>query len=211
MFFQTTVGPQANLNGTNANQRGGRSGELSVADAHGRYQEASTQGKLYFCCNSAAQALSLTGTTTYTGLVVFNPPAPTGQGVNLVILEAAFAPTIAETGVGGVILFGQAIAATTPALTATNVAGMPSAAVFTGAAGGSAAKVASSCTLAANPIFMRPLIGIPWVTATAQAALLCKDEIAGSIVIPPGAGIGFVAVTTAITGIGYISWEEVPV
>jgi hypothetical protein len=57
---------------------------------------------------------------------------------------------------------------------------------------------------------MRPLIGIPWVTATAQAALLCKDEIAGELLVPPGAAVGFAAVTTAITGIGYISWCEVP-
>lgn len=207
MFINGTVGPSVNQDGANPNFRQGKSGEASTADAHGRYQEPVYRGNVFASCNSAAQALSLTGTTTYTGMIVYNNP---NSGKNLVLLSAAFAPTIAETGVGAVILFSQAIAATVPALTATNVANGAFSTILNGNLS-SVAKVASSCTLAANPLFLRPLIGMPWVTATAQAALLCKDEIAGEVIVPPGAAVGFVAVTTAITGIAYLSWEEIPV
>lgn len=159
----------------------------------------------FFVCNSAAQALSLTGTTAYTGLVLFNKP---DSGKKLQLVTAAFAPTIAETGVGAIILFYQSAALTLPALTTTAVANGATGSKLDGSLSGAAA-VASSCTLAANPLFLRPLIGIPWVTATGQSALRVKDDINKEIIIPPGAGVGIVAVTTAITGIGYLSWEEV--
>lgn len=207
MYLSNVVGPTTAPDQSTPNTRASRTGALVTADAHGRYAEGSSRGKSFFVCNSAAQALSLTGTTTYTGLVLYNKPA---SGVNFHLNVAAFAPTIAETGVGAVILFYQAIAASLPSLTTTNVANGALCSCLNGTTSPNA-SVASSCTLAANPLFLRPLIGIPWVTATAQAALLCKDEIAGELVIAPGAGVGIVAVTTAITGIGYFGWEEVPV
>jgi hypothetical protein len=199
------TGPQTLSDGNQAQARGDKQGGTTVSELNARYYENSYRGATYYCCNSAAQALSLTGTTTYTGLVLYNRP---GSGKNLAILNAAFAPTIAETGVGAVILFSQPVASTVPSLTTTNVANGATAALLSGNQS-SVAQVASSCTLATNPVFLRPLIGIPWVTATAQAALLCKDEIAGELIVPPGAAVGFVAITTAITGVAYISWNEI--
>jgi len=164
-------------------------------------------GGKFFVCNSAAQALSLTGTTTYTGLVLYNK---VGSQFNLVLKQAIFSPTIAETGVGAVALFSQDIATTLPSLTATNVANGALKQLLDGKQS-DIALPASSCTLAANPKLIRPIMGIPWVTATAQAAWNASDNIDGQIVIPPGAGVGIVAVTTAITGIGYFSWSEVAI
>lgn len=199
------IGP---LSGGTDNQfrqnRLSKDGSVVQQDGHGRYVEPSYRGTLNAAVNSAAQALSLTGTTTYTGLVVYNPP---GSGKNLFLLEAIFAGTIVATGVGGVLMFSQAIATTVPTLTTTNVSTSPFSAVV-GNGSSSVAKVASSCTLAANPIFLRPLISNPWITGT-DIPLYCKDEIGGSLAIPPGAGVGFVALTTATTGIAYLSWEEV--
>lgn len=204
---QIDVGIQQVQDGSITIARGDKQGNTTVSEVNPRYYENAYRGSTFLCCNSAAQALSLTGTTTYTGLVVYNRP---GSGKNLSILTAAFAPTVAETGVGAIILFSQPVATTVPALTTTNVANGATASLLSGAVSG-AAQVASSCTLATNPVFLRPLIGIPWVTATGQTTLLCKDEIAGELLVPPGAAVGFVAVTTAITGIGYISWVELPV
>src|SRR6266478_4846506 len=180
--------------GTYPELRGGRTGELLSSDAHGRYQEAAYRGTLFYAVNSAAQALSLSGTTTYTGLTVANP---TASGKNLALLIAYWADTIVETGVGAVIL----ATGTTVAQTAGNSTGPSSTLLGSGAA--SVAKVGASCTYAANPAFLRPLIGIPWITATAQAPVFAKDEIAGEIIIPPGQQVSFLAITTAITGIGY--------
>ena len=199
------TGPQTLSDGNQAQARGDKQGNAGVTEVNPRYYENSYRGATYYCCNSAAQALSLTGTTTYTGLVLYNRP---NSGKNLSILTAAFAPTIAETGVGAVIMFSQPVAASVPSLTATNVANGATSGLLNGNLS-AVAQVASSCTLATNPVFLRPLIGIPWVTATGQSALLCKDEIAGELIVPPGAAVGFVAVTTAITGISYISWTEI--
>lgn len=199
-------GPNALTDSVSAPLRLNKDGAVVTSDGHGRYTEGVARGQVFAACNSAAQALSLTGTTTYTGLVVFNPPA---SGKNLYILEVLFAGTIVATGVGGILLFSQAIATTTPALTSTNASTSP----FSTLIGGGAAPVGksgSSCTLAANPIFLRPLISNPWITGT-DIPLYCKDEIGGSIAIPPGAGVGIVALTTATTGLGYISWEEVSI
>lgn len=185
--------------------RQGNYGDGIVTELQSKYYENAIRGNSFFCCNSAAQALSLTGTTTYTGLVLYNNPT---SGKNLVLKTAIFIPTTAETGVGAVMLFSQAIAASLPSLTTTNVANGAVSTVLNGNTS-SAAKVASSCTLAANPIFLRPLISQQFGTAVGLNMLAQKDDIAGEIIIPPGAGVGFCAITTAITGIAYISWDEV--
>lgn len=207
-MYTLKIGPQAPLaDNLSIQPRGARDGTAVVQDGHGRYVEVGSRNGIYYCVNSAAQALSLTGTTTYTGLVVYNKP---NSGKNLAILNASYAVTIAATGVGAILLFSQAPAASLPALTTTNVSAGPSNGLLNQAQSG-AASVASSCTLAANPIPLKPCISVPWVTGTAQAAFSYNEDLGGQIIVPPGAGIGFVAVTTAITGVGFISWEEVAV
>jgi hypothetical protein len=176
------------------------------SEFNGRYYNLGYNGLIFAATNSAAQAVSLTGTTTYTGLVVYNP---TGSGKNLALLEAIYTPTILATGVYAMMLFSQPVALAPPALTVTNAAGPFSTNLNSGA--NSVAKVGSSCTLAANPVFLRPLYGFGWITAVAQNALGLKDEIAGGIIVPPGSAVGFVALTTTITGLGYLSWAELPI
>lgn len=203
IFAYGNTGPTPCSDGSPARERFSRDSAQVVQDAHGRYTESNSRGNIYYCVNSAAQALSLTGTTTYTGLVVYNN---VGSTKSLAILNVSYAVTVAETGVGGIILFSQAVAGSIPSLTTTNVS------CLSGLGNGSAspnAKIASSCTLAANPIFLKPMISVPWVTGTAQAAFTYNEDIGGQLMIPPGGAVGIVAVTTALTGIGYISWEEV--
>lgn len=199
------AGPRTVADGSSSQMRGDNTGAAVVTDGHGRFYEATKRGRTFICMNSAAQALSLTGTTTYTGMVVYNPA---GSGVNFAIQTAMYLQTVLSTGLGGVMLFTQPLALTTPTLTATNTSGSPFSALI-GAGQASAAKVASSCTLAANPTFLRPLISIPWITAVSQTGGVFKDQIDGEIVVPPGGAIGFVAITTALSGLAYLSWEEV--
>src|SRR5208282_6390265 len=162
--------------------RQGNLGEVSVSELQGKYYEQAFRGNSFYCCNSAAQALSLTGTTTYTGLVLYNN---IGSGKNLAIKTAIFTPTIAETGVGGVLLFSQAIAASIPTLTTTNVANGAVSTLLNGNAS-TVAKVASSCTLAANPIFLRPLFSMQFGSAAALGTLPgYKDDVAGELIVPP--------------------------
>lgn len=208
MFNQIDVGVQQVNDGAITVARADRQGGACVTELNSRYYENAYRGLMYASSNSAAQALSLTGTTTYTGMVVYNNP---GSGKNLVLTEAIFTPTTAETGVGGVLLFSQPVAASLPTLTTTNVANGAFSTLLNGNTS-SVAKVASACTLATNPVFLRPLISFQFGTAVGLNMLPgYKDELAGSVIVPPGAGVGFVAITTAITGLAYMSWVEIPV
>lgn len=193
--------------------RGGRKGTGLVQDGGGRYEEAAYRGAMFYAVNTAAQALSV-ASSTYTGLVVQNP---VGSGKNLALLELMWATTLTFTGVGAVILgWGGTTNAGVPvALTTGNSSGPTGLASLIGSNAASVAKVGASCTWAVNgagaaPTFLRPMIGVPWIIAASQSWILHKDEIAGALIIPPGVQVGIEAITTAVTGIGYISWEEIP-
>lgn len=202
MQLQMDVGPQILADGSLATLRGAKTGELVVSELQGRYYENSYRNNVFYAVNSAAQALSLSSTTTYTGLTVANP---TASGKNLVLLEAIWCTTLAPTAVGAVILgTGATVTQTTGSSTGpvSNILGNGTASV---------AKVGASCTYGANPAFLRPFIGIPFISAAGNGngGLQYKDDIGGAIIVPPGQQVSFVAVTTAITGIGYFSWAEV--
>jgi hypothetical protein len=205
LFAYGITGPTTSADGSPARERFSRDGAQVVQDGHARYTETTLRGNVYSVMNSAAQALSLTGTTTYTGLVVYNK---VGSTKNLAIINVSYLQTTIATGVGGVALFYQAPAGSLPALTATNAANGALSGYLNSATSPSA-SVASSCTLAANPIVIKPMISIPWITAVSQGTYAYSDDLAGQFIVPPGGGVGIVAITTALTGYGFISWEEV--
>lgn len=213
MFIQGTVGPSVNTAGANPTLRQGNSGEVNTADAHGRYMEPVYRKNVFYAANTAAQALSV-ASSTYTGLIVQNP---VGNNVNLAILEVAWATSIAPTGVGSVVLgWGTAQTAGVPlALTTGNSSGPSGLSALVGNTALSSAQVGASCTFsvkgaAAAPTILRPLFGVPWVTATGNSNAHCQYDFGGSIIIAPGYNLCIEAITTALTGFGYISWEEIP-
>lgn len=198
---QLQVGIQQLADGANPVARGGKTGETVISELQGRYYENNYRGNTFYAVNSAAQALSLSGTTTYTGLTLANP---SGSGKNLILLEAIWCATIAPTGVGAVILATGAVA------TQTTGSSLGPLASTLGSGASSVAKVGASCTYGANPVFLRPFIGITEATAAGYATLQYKDDIGGAIIIPPGQQVSFLALTTAITGVGSFTWSEVP-
>ncbi len=214
MWIEGQVGPQALIAGSKAVGRIGSDASFVTQDAHGRYQEAAFRGTMFYAANIAAQALSV-ASSTYTGLVLQNP---LGSTKNLVLLEVIWVGSIVATGTGAIVLgWGNTQAAGVPvALTTGNSSGPKGLPAMIGSGTSSVANVGASCTWAvlgagAAPTIFRPLIGAPWITATAQNLYMGKDEIAGGIIIPPGVQIGIETVTTANTGFGYYSWEEVPI
>lgn len=199
---QLVVGPQQTNDGSQVQARAGKNNEAMVTELNGRYYEQGYRGNMFYAVNSAAQAVSLSSTTTYTGLAVANP---TGSGKNLILLEAIWCTTIAITGIGAVILGTSP----TVALTTGSSSGPKGTSTLLGGGSASVATVGASCTLGGNPTFLRPFVGISWVTAgTTQTFQQYKDEIAGALIIAPGQQVEFVSVTTANTGVGYFSWAE---
>jgi hypothetical protein len=212
-----TVGPQTKSNGNPSTLSVGKDGAERTQDAHGRYQDCTYGpagvGNVFYATNTAAQALSV-ASSTYTGLIVQNP---VGNNKVLSILEVSWASTIAATGVGAVVLgWGTAQTAGVPvALTTGNSSGPTGVSPVLGLGGKSSAQVGASCTFsvlgaAAAPTILRPLLGIDWVTANAVVTTIqCNYDFGGSIAIYPGYNLCIEAITTAITGLGYISWEEI--
>lgn len=207
-------GPQPTTDGTPGLLRLGKDGAECTQDAHARYQEAVYRGNVYYANNTAAQALSV-ASSTYTGLVISNP---VNNLFNFVMLEAIFAGTIVETGIGAIVLgWGSSQTAGVPlVLTTGNSSGPTGVSAKIGGSQKSTALVGASCTFAvlgaaAAPTILRPLQGIQWITAVSQANLYVKDEIAGSLILTPGSTLCIEAITTATTGLAYFSWEEIPV
>lgn len=173
-----------------------------VTELNPRYYQNVYAGLTFFGANTANQALSVVS-ATYTGLAIANPA---GSGKNLAIIDVQFALSVAQTGLGAIVL----ATAPTVALTVGSSTGPLSCLVGTGTA--SVAKVGASATLGAAPTIMRALAGSVWITANTTTFLApIKDEIGGLIVLPPGQLICIEAVTTAVTGIASMSWLELPI
>jgi hypothetical protein len=202
--LEQVIGPVPRADGlTDGPVRVDREGAAMVGDAHARYMEAARRGGLFFACNSASQALSLNSATA-TGLILSNP---LGSGKNLALVELCVALLTAPAGVSSLILTGHptvqptANVHTTPLVIKNALLGQPSTAVAT---------ADSAATLPSAPTILRPVGGGPVATGSVTAPFI-KDEIAGAIVLAPGTSIGLQALTTAISVIASMTWEEFPI
>lgn len=197
------VGPQALALGSNSIGRLGRTGEVSTADAHGRYQEAVINGSVFSASNVAAQAVSVALTTTYTGLCLSNPA---GNTKNFVLLGGQYAITVAEVAVASQHLIAGYSAAGVVTHTAALAAPGIQSCIINGSSN-STAKVDTQATIV-NPYY---LIGVrSGFTAGALGGpgMGAWIDFGGLFVIPPGGWIAWGALT-AITGFGSLVWEEV--
>lgn len=177
-------------------------GELSdvlVTELMARYYQNTYRGNSYVGANTAAQALSV-ASATFTGLAVSNP---VGSGKNLVIKEVTVALAGATAGAGTIVLAYAPVVA----LTVGASAGPLSLMVGNGPVG--VAKVGASATLGAAPTIIRTLMGI--TATTVVGAVPHKDDVGGSIIVPPGQLICIEATGTAVSIIGAITWDEVAI
>lgn len=203
-IIEAKVGAQTLTDGSPLTVRAGRSGELNVGDAHGRYQEAAIRGNLFLASNVAAQALSVALATAYTGLMLSNP---IGNTKNLVLLGAQLALSAAPAAIASLHLIGGYSAVTQVTHTTPLAApGIQNALLGTGQA--SSMKADSSATIP-TPGYILPL-GSGFTAAALYATTPLWIDLGGCIVLPPGGFIGWGALT-AVTGFGGFLWEEVPV
>lgn len=181
--------------------RQGKLGEQIIQQLHGRYFEQSIRGNIYTAASQAAQAVSVALATTYTGLCLYNP---VGSGKYLVPLKVKYALSVAPAGIATIgLITGFAatggVTAQTAALTRqSSIIGNTSAGV-------------------GIPLSQATIVTPTWLfqlsdgfTAGALPAPNLMTDLEGLFVIAPG---GFIAIgaLTAITGLGAITWEEVPV
>ena len=213
MLGESNVGPKASSDGTQIPLRGDKTGALVSTDAHARYQEAVLRGSVY---TANAKSVTVTVTTDITPLPantgrpqigVYNP---VGSGKNLVILRAGSATV---SGTPGGPFYLDVIAATGTVITATPSTGIPIN-NFTLQALGSVTKcyAATAVTGSAAGVMLRPLGGLAAIAAGAGNYHFV-EEIAGEIIVPPGA---FICISAHATGTShvhscFISWEEVAI
>ena len=203
MNLTGTVGQQLQNNGATP-QQGFRQlpqGEMPVSELHARYFEQGRHGNVFVAANQAAQAVSVALATTYTGLVLYNPP---GSGVMLVPTKVKYSLSAAPAAsaniglIAGFSATGGVTAQTTKLVNQSSQIGNS----------GVGKGIAMSAATIVVPTWICELVDA--FTALAFPSPTPPVDLEGLFQILPG---GFIAVgaTAAISGLGFIAWEEVPI
>jgi hypothetical protein len=159
------------------------------------------QGKSFFACTQTAGATTALS-TTYTGLVVYNP---WGSGKKLVLYYANWAFTTLPTGVGGVFLStgNTPSVAATPSGTAATIWSSDGSGVNTIGA----ARAFTIATLPVVNVYVAPLAMCSTGTTVAMAMPAFPE---GGFVVVPGNYVCVSHFTTVATGLATFAWVEVP-
>lgn len=197
MEMELVVGPQGivSADGASIECRGGRTGEMVVQELHGRYYESMRSGLMFSAANQAAQAVSVALSTTYTGILLYNP---VGSNRILVPNKIKYALTVAQVAIASIGLI-----AGTSVTTQTTQLGIQCNQIGNAATG--VGKVMSAATTGTPTWIAHNIDGF---TAGALSAPTPMVDLEGVFGILPGAFIAIGALT-AVTGLGFISWEEI--
>lgn len=201
MLAELKVGPRIAADSAQIELRGDRTGSLVVSDSHGRYQEAALRGSLFFAANQAGIATPVGLATASKNFTLYNPA---GSGRNLVLIDVVV-QSQSDAASGGLYLVGNLTA--TQAAPVTNTAETVRNCLLGGPAG--VGLVYNTTTLAATPVIIRPLPGLVFTTS-GMVLGYARDEVAGSIIIPPGIYISIQG-SAAFTLVCSMTWEEVTI
>lgn len=179
--------------------RGGYTGEVISSDYLPRYTQAALDGNAYEAANQAAQAVSVALATAYTGLLLYNP---IGSDILVVPKKVKFALSVAPAAIAPIGLISGFQTTAPTGLTALAV---QNAQIGNSSPGGALAYSAATIS---TPVWRKFLMD--GFTAAALYAGAMPHDLEGDVVIKPG---GFLAIgaLTAVTGLGSISWIEIPV
>lgn len=201
MDIQIEVGPQATSagDGTPIIPRAGRTGDTIVSELHGRYFEQNYRGRIFTAANQAAQAVSAALATVYTGLLLYNP---LGSGKILVPLKFKYALQVAPVAIAPLGWIGG-YAATGGVTAQTTKLGVQS------------SQIGNLSSGIGIPMSAASIVTPTWVaqfadgfTAGALPAPSGMNDFEGIFSIYPGAFMAIGALT-AVTGLGYMAWEEI--
>ena len=193
-----------------------RGGELSVADAHGRYQEAVYRGNVF--ANSPAATSPSSLNSTVIGNIIYNPIA---SGKILVMLVVGVVIGGTPPAIGSIYNYRIEVG-TGPALAApTGATTIPIFNSLIGYQGKSVGIAYSTATFAQAPIAAMPLQTI-FMTATNTAGTTAAAiaygqqgivfDLGGAFQLYPGSfiTIGQGASAAIAATVGWI-WEEIPI
>lgn len=194
------AGPQNLGRNGQGNIRAGNTGEIVTSKYLPDYAQAGIDGVSFSAANTGAQAVSAALATTYTGLCLYNP---VGSGVMLVPKFAKFALSVAPAAIASIGLIGgyAATGGVTAETTAINV---------------QSTQIGNTSRGKARALSAATIVTPTWVwqfydgfTAAALPGPTPAIDLRGLFQVLPG---GFLAVgaLTAVTGLGAIAWDEIP-
>jgi hypothetical protein len=224
-YLEGQVGPRVLADGAPAPARLDKTGALSTADAHARFQEAALRGRLFsdgMTLTSINNATYTTGTLTASATPISGVWNPLNSGVNLVILQLRLQLVNTALQVTGQ---GALVWATSYGNAAISTGNSPLNRV-TLQSTGSIAKGMSGVALTGltNNLVVREVAGagggpMSNLSTLQTAAGLMPinvaqiDHVDGAIVVPPGGVLALLASGTpvAVSAASSLLWEELPV
>lgn len=215
MLIQGQIGAVTGLDGSQPNARQGRTGELIVSQAHGRYYETTSRGNTFtLTLNATTTGISagnLTGAAAaaVTQFAIWNP---NGSGVNINILKAFVAPISGTFAAGpvfhGLFVNGNPTIASTGTANNNLAGGRPPIARYMASAAGAA------LTGGTAPVTFRAMSMSFSASAYAAAAgANTLENVEGDIVLPPGTGWVplHAGAGTSVLHAYSVTWEEIPI
>ena len=179
-------------------------GALVVQQVGGKYAEAVLAGNVYTACNDAAKAVT-TAHATCTGFVLYNPYT---SGKNLSILNIKVALATSPAAQSAVVL-GACVVPTATA-PATNTAIVVYNALV-GGTSGNAGLAYSISTLPLAQVCIRSLSAGVTATGAVNFPPMIDDDVGGAVIVAPGCLVALTAITTAISVVASMTWEELAV
>lgn len=179
----------------------GKSGELAVAEIHGKYYTQTYNGTMFYATTTTATAPAVFTATAVTSLSIWNP---SGSGKNIVIAKAILSKVTAASAavqMGFALIqnagsgIGTPVSATTPLSASLRGGGL-----LNGAGQNASVALVSTASTVAAPTQFVPLFGMTTdvITTSSEGTAFVYDPD-GSLILQPGAFIAF-ASSAANTG-----------
>ncbi len=205
--FTTNVGPITGQDGSSPPIRQGRTGEMNVGDAHGRYNEAVARGNVFSLSVAAAGPTAYVGAAGGTPLLAFYNPAGSGKNCSLLMVNVAVAVTAGTAGLGDFELWaGPSVLPTGTLVSPVNQLSL--------AASGSIAKGVSNTAITSSTALTNNFPVAVYYWATAASAFMAPGvfDIAGALVAAPGnmIALGLSVLPASTTVSCSLIWEEIP-
>ena len=220
MILQGQVGPIPNpalQDGLQPNILLGRSGEVIVAELHGKYYTQTSRGNVFIGSTATAGVTLPVVSNTVQTFGLWNP---LGSGKNAVLIKSQIG-WVSGPGAPGNFVYGFQLNVGSQIGTGAAITGYTTTAPVNGLLGSGLATVmkfgavAAAFTLTTAPTLLRTM-GVSQLTTTAATTTapwwMAFEDFDGTLIIPPGV-IFTIAGNVAPTTVADVAltWAEVPV
>lgn len=207
MEAEGVAGPRVSGDGSLNALRQGREGDSVIQAGHARMQEGAVRLQIFSVSTAVAGVAPGTVLNTVPPFQIWNPP---GSGKNIVILTASLGYVSGTIG-AGFVAYAMAVNQPLAPTGATEL--VPSQNLLSLAKG--VGRVFQGSTLASTVSILRPGFFLGAVLASSVfPPSICKDDIAGEFVVPPGTVFAMQGVaaggSSPLVTFG-ASWQEVPI